>query len=589
MAFPASFLDELAARNPIEDVVGQYVALTRRGSNLFGLCPFHSEKTASFSVAPDKGIYYCFGCHKGGGPVNFIMEIESLDYPDAVRFLAKRAGLEVPEDGEYRSTYKKQERLRNLCKDAARYFHSQLLEEAGRPAREYLARRGLTKQTVTRFGLGFAPDGWSGLMDTMTKKGYTKEELLDAGLLSKNQKGNLYDRFRNRLMFPIIDVRDNIIGFGGRVMDDSKPKYLNSPESMIFNKRKNLFALNVAKKSKQGRIILTEGYMDAISLHQYGFDCAVASLGTALTEEHAQILAKYTNQVILTYDGDEAGQNATRRAIPMLERAGVQVKVLRMQGAKDPDEFLKKYGADKFKVLLERSENHAEYRLLSLQNQYDLTLDEQRIQFLKEAAELVASLSNAVEREIYGARAAEAAGITPEAMKVEVDKAYSRRTARERKKQERTDLDVVAQRQPKEKSIRYANVSSATAEEGVLRQILLEPQALEGLKLLPEQFSSPVLGKAFGLLRQRHDAGLSVELRALEQEMTPAEMNLLTDVVSRQGELVSEQALSDYVAVVRDNYEKTARSGDKMDAMRAMQARMKEKKAYCKEDNRWKK
>lgn len=578
MAFPASFLDELTARNPIEDVVGQYVALTRRGSNLFGLCPFHSEKTASFSVAPDKGIYYCFGCHKGGGPINFIMEIEGLDYPDAVRFLAKRSGMEVPEDAEYRSTYKKQERLRALCKDAARYYYNQLNGPAGQPGRDYLVKRGLSKQTVTRFGIGFAPEGWSGLMDTMTKNGYTKEELLEAGLVVKSQKGSLYDRFRNRLMFPIIDVRGNIIGFGGRVMDDSKPKYLNSPETIIFNKRKNLFALNIAKKSKQGRIILTEGYMDAISLHQYGFDCAVASLGTALTEEHAQMLAKYTNQVVLTYDGDEAGQNATRRAIPMLEKAGLQVKVLRMQGAKDPDEFLKKYGADKFKVLLERSENHAEYRLLSLQNKYDLAVDEQRIQFLKEASELVASLSNAVEREVYGTRAAEAAGITPQAMQVEVNKAYKRRTAREKKRQEQQDLDVAAQRQPKEKSLRYSNLTSASAEECILRQILKEPEAMEDLKLLPEQFSAPVLGKAYGILKRCYEEGRPVTLRSLEQDLTPEEMNHLTKVVAERDELVSEQALQDCVAVVRDCYEKTALAGDKIEAMRAMQKSMIKKK-----------
>ena len=386
MAFPPAFLDELNARNPIEDVVGQYVQLTRRGSNLFGLCPFHSEKTPSFSVAPDKGIYYCFGCHKGGGPVNFIMEIEGLDYPDAVRFLAKRAGLEVPEDAEYRSAYKKQERLRNLCKEAARFYRQELFAPGGQAARDYLIRRGVSSQTVSRFGLGYSPDAWSALLDTMTKKGYTKEELLDAGLALKSQKGSCYDRFRNRLMFPIIDVRGNVIGFGGRVMDDSKPKYLNSPETSIFNKRKNLFALNVAKKTKAGMLILTEGYMDAIALHQYGFDCAVASLGTALTEEHAQLLAKYTKQVVLTYDGDEAGQNATRRAIPMLERAGLQVKILRMQGAKDPDEFLKAYGANKFQALLQKSENQAEYRLISLQNKYDLSDDAQKVSFLKEAS-----------------------------------------------------------------------------------------------------------------------------------------------------------------------------------------------------------
>ena len=273
MAFTPAFLDELVARNPIEDVVGQYVSLTRKSRNLFGLCPFHSEKTPSFSVAPEKGIYYCFGCHKGGGVINFIMEIENLDYPDAVRFLAKRAGLEVPEDGEYRSNYKRQERLWALCKEAARYYHDQLKSPDGQAARDYVAKRNLSKATVTRFGLGYAPDQWAGLIDAMTAKGFTKEELLDAGLAVKHQsKGTVYDRFRNRLMFPIIDVRGNVIGFGGRVLDDSKPKYLNSPETAIFNKRRNLFALNVARKTKEDFLILTEGYVDTITLHQYGFE-----------------------------------------------------------------------------------------------------------------------------------------------------------------------------------------------------------------------------------------------------------------------------------------------------------------------------
>ena len=582
MAFSPAFLDELSARNPIEDVVGQYVALTRRGSNLFGLCPFHSEKTASFSVAPDKGIYYCFGCHKGGGAVNFIMEIESLDYPDAVRFLAKRSGLEVPEDNEYRSNYKKQERLRALCKDAARYFHEQLNGPLGQPGRDYLVKRGLSRGTVTRFGLGFAPEGWSNLLDTMTKKGYTKEELLDAGLVLKSQKGSLYDRFRNRLMFPIIDIRGNVIGFGGRVMDDSKPKYLNSPETVIFNKRKNLFALNVAKKSTQGRIILTEGYMDAITLHQYGFDCAVASLGTALTEEHAQLLAKYTNQVVLTYDGDEAGQNATRRAIPMLEKAGLQVKILRMQGAKDPDEFLKKFGADKFRVLLDRSENQAEYRLLSLRNKFDLNQDDQRVAFLKEAAQLISTFSTAVEREVYGARAAEAAGITADAMKLEVNRAFKRRKAQERKRQEQQDLDVLKQVQPKERGLRYDNTGSAMAEELLLAQILKEPGLLPEVQLPPETFSSPLLGKAYGLAARLAEESRPVSLASMSGEFTPEEMNHLTMVVRNRDQLVSDTVVRDCAKRIREEYEKKLRTsaGTGEDALLARQAQLKAKKGY---------
>ena len=578
MAFPPAFLDELNARNPIEDVVGQYVQLTRRGSNLFGLCPFHSEKTPSFSVAPDKGIYYCFGCHKGGGPVNFIMEIEGLDYPDAVRFLAKRAGLEVPEDAEYRSAYKKQERLRNLCKEAARFYRQELFAPGGQAARDYLVRRGVSSQTVSRFGLGYSPDAWSALLDTMTKKGYTNEELLDAGLALKSQKGSCYDRFRNRLMFPIIDVRGNVIGFGGRVMDDSKPKYLNSPETSIFNKRKNLFALNVAKKTKAGMLILTEGYMDAIALHQYGFDCAVASLGTALTEEHAQLLAKYTKQVVLTYDGDEAGQNATRRAIPMLERAGLQVKILRMQGAKDPDEFLKAYGANKFQALLQKSENQAEYRLISLQNKYDLSDDAQKVSFLKEASELISTFTTSVEREVYATRAAQAAGITPESMLQEVSRAYRRRTAQAKKRRERADLDVAGQQQPKEKGLRYDNIKSAVAEEQVLAQVLKEPALLPTVKLLPEQSSSPLLGKAFGLLLQCQRDGRPLSLGTLEGDFTPEEMNHLSAVVRRRDELVSEQALADCANVVRDAYEKSLRSGE--DALLAVQQKLRTKKGY---------
>ena len=281
MAFPPSFIDELIARNPIEDVVGQYVSLKRSGANMFGLCPFHGEKTASFSVAPDKGIYYCFGCHKGGGSINFMMEVEGLSYPDAVRRLAQRVGMEVPEDEQYQSRYRQQERLWALMKEAARYFHSQLYAPVGAEGLQYAQKRGMPKGTLTKFGIGFAPNTWNGLCDAMRAKGYTDQELKDAGLVSE-KNGRIYDRFRNRLMFPIIDTRGNIIGFGGRVMDDSTPKYLNSPETLIFNKRKNLFGLNLAKKSKLGYLILVEGYMDAIALHQYGFDCAVASLGLSL-------------------------------------------------------------------------------------------------------------------------------------------------------------------------------------------------------------------------------------------------------------------------------------------------------------------
>ena len=582
MAFPPSFIDDLVARNPIEDVVGQYVQLKRSGANYFGLCPFHGEKTASFSVAPNKQIYYCFGCHKGGGVINFIMEIENLSYPDAVRFLAKRVGMEVPEDEQYQSRYKAQERLWKLCREAARFFHETLMSDQGKQARQYLTQRGLSKSTVTRFGLGFAPDQWTALTDEMIRRGYTRQELMDAGLVvsrEKNGKTSYYDKFRNRVMFPIIDLRGNVIAFGGRVMDDSKPKYLNSPETGIFNKRKNLFALNIAKKSKQGRIILCEGYMDTITLHQYGFDCAVASLGTALTEEQVNLLSKYTEQVVLTYDSDAAGQDATRRAIPMLEKAGIQVKILRMEGAKDPDEYLKKYGADRFAVLLQGSESQAEYRLQTLQRQYDLTSDEQKVEFLQKAAQLIATFPNAVEREVYAGRAAQAVGIGLEAMKMEVSRAYKKRTNRAERRREQQLLSPAAAIQPKVRSIRYDNVRSAAAEEGILYQVLREPALFDQAgDLTGSQFSVPVLGRAFDELRDRHDRGLQVSLAVLE-DFTPDELTHLSAVAQKQDALVSEAAFSDYLSVIREQSQKTQQNLSQ-DALMDLQARLKRKKGY---------
>ena len=579
MAFPAAFIDELIARNPIEDVVGQYVNLRRSGSNLFGLCPFHGEKTASFSVAPDKGMYYCFGCHKGGGAVNFMMEVEGLSYPDAVRALAKRVGMEVPEDEQYQSRYRQQERLWALHKEAARFFHSKLYAPEGKAALEYAMGRGMPKSTLTTFGIGYAPDTWTALVDALRKKGYTDEELKDSGLVTVSKKnGCLFDRFRDRLMFPIIDVRGNVIGFGGRIMkkDDEAAKYLNSPETLIFNKRKNLFALNLAKKSKQGYLILVEGYMDAIALHQYGFDCAVASLGTALTEDGANLLSKYTDQVVLIYDGDEAGQRAAQRAIPILEKTGLQVKVLQMRDAKDPDEYLKKFGADKFKLLLEGSSNRVEYQLNAIRKKFDIREDDQRVKYIHESAEMICTLGSAVQREVYGRRVAEAAGITYEAMKLEVDKAFKRRIGREKKRQEQIDLAPVKNLQPKARTIRYDNMKSAMAEESVLALIIKEPALIEQTKSLSaSEFSSPLLGKAYGQLLQRYQQGLEVNLGVLS-DMEPEEMSHLAGIVQRQDGPVNEDALADCIRTIRAEHQRTQVSSD--DDLLALRNKLKESK-----------
>ncbi len=568
MAFSDQFLEELEEKNPIEDVVGSYVNLTRRGSNLFGLCPFHNEKTASFSVAPEKGIYYCFGCHKGGGVVNFIMEIEGLDYPDAVRFLAKRAGIQVPEeDRRQSSNYRYREKLWQLCRDAARYYHAVLKSPEGQPGLQYLMGRGLTADTIVRFGLGFAPNRWDGLLKAMEEKGYSRQEMKDAGLIrsstrqKKNADGTVtefescYDWFRNRIMFPIIDVRGNVIGFGGRVMDGSEPKYLNSPESQIFNKRKNLFALNMAKKTKMEMLVLTEGYMDTISMHQYGFDCAVASLGTSLTQEQAGMLAKYTKQMVLCYDADQAGQNAAKRAISILEKTGVTVRVLRMQGAKDPDEYLRKFGAERFRKLLGASEDQAVYQIGNIRQKYDLSTDEGKVGFLQEAAAFIATMSSAVEREVYSTRVAETAGVTAEAVKLEVNKAYKRRRYAEKKKEERKNLRPADQ--VSSGTIKYENVKSAVAEEGLLSQILLEPSLLEETTgLQPEDMSVELFGRVLQWMRSRWQEGQSVSIPAMNGEFRPEEISHLTSIVQKRDGTVNEQAFRDYISVIRSEASK---------------------------------
>jgi DNA primase len=380
-------------------------------------------------------------------------------------------------------------------------------------------------------------------------------------------------------MFPIIDVRGNVIGFGGRIMNNNDPnaaKYLNSPETMIFNKRKNLFALNLAKKSKLGYLILVEGYMDAIALHQYGFDCAVASLGTALTEDGANLLSKYTDEVVLIYDGDTAGQRAAQRAIPILEKTGLKVKVLQMRDAKDPDEFLKKFGADKFKLLLEESSNRVEYQLQAIRCKYDIREDEQRVAYIQECAQLLCSLESAVQREVYGRRVAESAGLSYEAMKLETDKAFKRRTNREKKKQEQINLSPARNHQPKFRSIRYGNIKSAKAEETLLALIIKEPALLDKTaELTQEMFSSPQLGKAFEQLRQRHRQGMEVNLSVLT-DFTPEEMSHFAGVLQSKDSPVNETALADCIRTVRSEYGKKQVSSD--EDLLALSNKLKERK-----------
>lgn len=555
MPFDRVFLDELSARNDIVEIVSQYVQLKKSGANYFGLCPFHNEKTASFSVAPDKQIFHCFGCGAGGGVITFVMKAEGLEFPDAVRFLADKAGIQIPEQGETdRKAARHRERLYALCKDAARFFYNTLWQPENRAAQQYFLNRGLHRRIMNQFGLGYAPDSFHALMDAMTAKGYTREELLDTGLVSRSEKGNVYDRFRNRVMFPIIDVRGNVIAFGGRVLDDSKPKYLNSPETPIFHKSRNLFALNIAKTTRNDYFILAEGYMDVIALHQAGFDSAVASLGTSLTEDQARMIARHAEQIVISYDADGAGQAAAQRAIDILKKCDLQVKVLKIPGAKDPDEFIREKGADAFRALIERSENHNAYRLEQIASKYDLEDDEARVLFLRDAARMLAGIDSSVEREVYAGRAAKMAGVTAEAMAVEVKRELGIRRKKLKTAERREIRSPVGMAQPKDRTLAYTDVKSAKAEEGVLRLLFTDQKLLAGLeKELPSAwFSAPVLRKIYERALTLDQQGQIVDVLAFEGWLEPNEMSHLSSILEPGVPPAGlRQAMTDYIDTIR--------------------------------------
>ncbi|MCI8989280.1 MAG: DNA primase [Lawsonibacter sp.] len=586
MPVPNQFVDELLSRTDIVDLVSESVRLTKKGNSWWGCCPFHGEKTPSFHVLPDRQMFKCFGCGKGGGAIKYVMELENLPFQEAVAVLAKRAGMPVPEfKGASPGARQRREKILEINKQAARTFHRWLNGPEGKEGLDYLQKRGLSRATRTAFGLGFAPDRWDALINEMAGLGYDKRDLLDVGLVVSTDHGRIYDRFRNRVMFPIIDVRGDVIGFGGRVMDNSTPKYLNSPDTPVYNKSRNVFALNRAKTSKAGQVILTEGYMDTIALHQAGFDSAVASLGTALTEEHGMLLARYFKEAVIAYDGDGAGVAAAQRAIPLLEKAGLKVKVLQMKGAKDPDEFIKAYGREAFAQLLDQSENQVDYRLAQVQKKYDLTDDSQRVAFLQEAAQLVSGLHSAVEREIYGGHAARTAGVSPETMKLEVERVLKGRLRKARKQRERQDLDP-AQLQPRARSLRYDNVTSALAEEGLIRLLILDPGLLNRMDgITGEDFSSPLLARAFDRLRERAAAGLSTQLDALAGEFSGEEMDHLVQVALKPESVAnSDQSIPDYISLIRG--EKLLReggAGQRSELLLAVQRQVQQKKAYMEE------
>ena len=590
MAIPEQFIDDLVSRSDIADVVSSYVSLNKKGNNLWGLCPFHNEKTPSFSVSPDKQIYHCFGCGKGGGVISFIMEIENLPFVDAVKLLAKRAGLEVPESGENEAYRKKRTRLLELSRDAARFYHDYLTSPGGQRVRDYIAQRQISPRTATRFGLGAAPDQWDALTKAMTAKGYTKMDLIDAGLAVAGKNGGIYDKFRSRLMLPVIDVRGEVVGFTSRLLPGEEgAKYLNTPETVLFKKGRLIYALNFAKNTKRPNLVLVEGNIDVITLHQAGFDNVVATMGTALTEEHARILARYTKELVLCYDNDAAGKQSTDRVLNILKNANLTVRVLQLPNAfdaegkpikQDPDDFVKRFGPAAFEKCLNGSAGQNDYRLDSLQSKHDLSTEEGRLAYLKDAVATVAALQSPIEREIYSNKAAAAGGISAAAMAQEVARYRKDKAWRAKKLQAKKDLTPAAQLQPKARELRYENIRSARAEEGVIRLLLLDPDLLDQTASLgPDQFSSPLLAKLYVLLKQRHSQGLSLQLGALSGVLTPEEISHISGILEQpESRSNSSQALRDYIEIIET--EAAKRGGSDLDPLLAARDKFREKKSY---------
>ncbi len=535
MAFPQAFLDELKNRSEITSVISSYVNLRRSSRNLVGLCPFHSEKSPSFTVFPETQSYYCFGCGAGGDVITFVRNIENLDYPETVRFLAQRAGMTVPENVEDDAAARLKARVYEINRLAARWFFDRLVAPEGEAARAYLLGRKLTVQTIRHFGLGWAPESFNLLTDYLKGQGYTDRELVTAGVAGQSKKtGRAYDYFRGRVMFPIIDLRGSVIGFGGRVLGDEKPKYLNSPDTPVFKKTKNLFALNFAKNSKEQRLILVEGNVDVITLHQAGFTNTVATLGTALTDDQARLIAGYAKEVVVAYDSDGAGRKATTRAFSFFDELGVKVRVLNIPGAKDPDEYIKKFGAQRFKMLLDESASVTDYKLSEIAQKNDVSTPSGKVGYLKEAASVLADIRSPVERDVYIRKLGNDLGVSHEAIAEQVKNLLRRR----RKAQEKQDADnlvrSVSRPDRKEDPDRTAHKKAAVCEDTLLSLLYKNPDKLETVtdKLSEDDFVTGQNRRVFeALCRVIRESGVP-DLTRLSAFLNDADLSHMSRLIA---------------------------------------------------------
>ena len=565
MALSDSFLQELKLKTDIEDVISTYVTLKRRGATLVGLCPFHNEKTPSFTVYPATQSFYCFGCGAGGDAITFLKKIENLDYLDAVKTLAQRAGLQMPQEGFDDSLSKRRRRILEMNREAARFYHSVLLSPEGKVGYDYYIGRALSAATINHFGLGFAPNQWDALLKHMRAKGYQPAELVDAGLARKGQKG-YYDNFRNRVMTPIIDVRGNVIAFGGRVLDDSKPKYINTGDTLVYKKTNELFALNFAKDSKEDALILCEGYMDVIAMHQAGFTNAVAGCGTALTTEQVRLISRYAKEVILTYDADEAGQKALQKAMTLFDQTDVKVRIPALVGGKDPDEIIRTYGRDKFKGMLEGASNETEFRLLALRRQYNLATTQGKIDFIGGALQILATLPP-VEQDLYVSRLSEELGVERQNMKVQLQDLVARQGNRREKREFNRIVQENMRKTARETMATDASLRKLRAEDRLISLLLRYPDCSRLCKDFDPQWLTPGFAqRVFSLILQRLENGDGTELMDLRDRLTDDEMGRLSGIIARGGESAdAKQEFSDCLQTIRAEQQKKQESAAELD------------------------
>lgn len=542
MAISERFIQELQERVDIEEVISSHITLRRRGKTLVGLCPFHNEKTPSFTVYPDTNSFYCFGCGAGGDVISFIRRIDNLDYVEAVKTVAQMAGMSMPEDGYDDTLAKRRMRLLAANREAARFFNACLMDEKNRPALDYFLRRALTPATIRHFGLGYAPDSWHALTEHLRSKGFTYEEMVLANLVrrsDKNGKANYYDNFRNRVMFPIIDLRGNVIAFGGRVMDDSKPKYINTSDTPVYKKSNGVFALNFAKNANENKLLLVEGYMDVIALHQAGFTNAIACLGTAFTSEQANLLSRYAEEIIICYDNDGAGREATQRALAVLGKTGLKLRVVTMSGGKDADEIIRTHGKERFAELLGMAANKTEYRLLQERNKYNLNTDDGKLRFLTAAAQILAECS-AIECDIYATRLSNELGVSAESINAQIRSAKTRqRRSDESKRLKESEALIERSFADKNNPQRAANIRAAKAEETLIASLMRNPDFYPKLKdkFSADDFVTDFNKRIMRCLADKLDKGFIPELSLFAREFTPEEMGSVTRIYMSSAEL----------------------------------------------------